>query len=349
MLNLLDLMRDYSRHKHEKRIHDSTSGSALKFGGLSYIDDPDWVVSKSTAVTQMVGRPFPLKIASHLVDSYYPLPQRPDMAFSFLWMAINAAFHQLAVRESYAANKKNITDDYGLDCTVTSIMKTGTTIVGLDGSFRDLSGWFEHLIAAVPDKLLSMVATMCVQSVAINHHNCSDQYRSLAFNGLKKREPDLVRAIEASYGAAYACLCNPVIDIASKELDYALSNPRDAQRIIRSLTFDLRRLIKGEAVTMLEHNSTTEHKVHLTLSSRLKFFVRNVLYASRNNIAHGKVSSRLNSNTTKKDSYDANIYLYIAGYIVLSVLLVDLKHASPIVLSQALRNARSLPSWSYSS
>lgn len=345
MLNLLELMRDYTRQKHEKRIHDSTLGSALKFGSLSYIDDPDWVVPGPAAAAKLVSRPFPLKIASHLVDSYYHLPQRPDMAFAFLWMAINAAFHQLALRESYVANKVSISDTYGLKCTVASIKKAGSTVVGVDGRFRDLSDWFEHLIAAVPEKLLSMVATMCVQSVAVELHNCSDRYSSLAFKGLKKREPDLTNALQSSYGAAYSALCNPAINIITRELDYALSDPGKAQEIIRSLTFDLRRLLNGEWVTMRAHKSTTQYDVHLTLSSRLSFFVRNILYASRNNIAHGKVSSRLNSDTTKKDSYAANVYLYITGYIVLSVLLVDLKHAAPIVLSQALRNIRILPSW----
>jgi hypothetical protein len=345
MLELLDLMRNYKRHKHEKRVHDSTAGSALELGNLSYIDDPDWVAPNPANLTQLAGRPFPLKIASHLVDSYYHLPQRPDMAFAFLWMAINAAFHQLALRESYVAGKTNISDDYGLECTVASITNAGSRVVGVGGTFRDLSGWLEHLVAAVPEKLLSMVATMCVQSIAVELHNCSERYRSQAFNGLKKREPNLIDALRSSYGAAYADLCNPVIDIATRELDYALLDARKAQAVIRSLTFDLRRLIKGETVSMRAHNSSALHYVQLSPSSRMTFFVRNVLYASRNNMAHGKVSSRLNSDTTKKDSYAANVYLYIAGYIVLSVLLVDLRHAAPIVLSQALRNVILLPSW----
>ena len=53
----------------------------------------------------------------------------------------------------------------------------------------------------------------------------------------------------------------------------------------------------------------------------IKFIVKNILYAIRNNTVHGKIASRLNSKHKNKDSYESSKYIYLLGYLFLSVML----------------------------
>lgn len=338
---MLSLLKNYDKTRHLKKIKVATHSASIPLQSFVFMNDPYWV-SNQTFPVNVDEIIFPKKISSHVIDSYAQLPERPDLAFMFLWMAINAAYHQLAIRESFAANRERITDDYGLDCMLANIVSQFNRPIGVAGSFKVLEAHLDVLLKRIPEKITAMMATTWLRSIAAENHKCSSRYTSRSYEALRKNFPTFSSAIEVSYGSAYADLCNPVIDISTRELSYAISDDIKAKAIIRSFSKKIGELLADGTVN-LQHRATKSNiTLVMSMEDRLKILIRNGLYASRNNIAHGKVSSRLNSETANRDSYYANIYLYVSGYIILSILLVELKFAYPIVVRQAFENMQLL-------
>ena len=338
---MLSLLTNYDRQRHLEIISLATNSKKMSWHSFSFLNDPLWV-SKPSASASNPEIPFPKKIASHLIDSYYQLPERPDMAFIFLWMAINAAYQETAIRHSFAINKERISDDYGLDCALSALVSRFKNVIGVDGSFKTLEGHLEDLLKKTPQKILAMMATSWLRSIAAEHFQCSGRYTSRSYEALRKKFPALASAIENSYGLAYSELCRPFIDIETKEINYSIFDNSKAKSIIRSLSKKLGELLSDGAMSLQLRASKGTVLIKFSMEDRVRVLLRNGLYASRNNIAHGKVSSRLNSETANRESYSANIFIYISGYIFLSILLVELKYATPVVIRQALKNINSL-------
>jgi hypothetical protein len=303
----------------------------MEMRNFSFMFDPQW----STAAHKL-----PSKVASLLLDSYYHLPDRPDLAFLCLWMAFNSSFSQIAVRESYLTNKSNLSDDFGLDCAAEAITNNANMGIVIDGSNRTLLDFLLLAMKVIPQKLTSMIATNAVRSIAFKLHQCGGRYESKAFNGLKGNFPILGQLIIDCHGSAYSHIVSPFIGIKNREIDLISNDPKRSQNIIRSLSQVFQDLFRTGNSTMRSHNSTQVSALTLTESERISLLLRYVLYASRNNLSHGKVSSRLNSDTANPESYKSNIYLYIVCYAFLSILFVNLGHASNIVIRQAMQNLK---------
>jgi hypothetical protein len=322
-------------------IQVATHSASIPLQSFVFMSDPYWVSSQTFPADddEII---FPKKISSHIIDSYAQLPERPDLAFMFLWMAINASYHQLAIRESFAADRERITDDYGLDCALANMVSQFSRPIGVAGSFKVLEAHLDVLLKRIPKKITAMMATAWLRSIAAENHKCSSRYTSRSYEALRKNFPIFSSAIEVSYGAAYTELCNPTIDISTRELRYGITDDIKAKAIIRSFSKKIGELLACGATNLQPRGTKNNITLVMSMADRLKILLRNGLYASRNNIAHGKVSSRLNSETANRESYYANIYLYVAGYIILSILLVELKYAYPIVVRQAFENMQLL-------
>ena len=62
------------------------------------------------------------------------------------------------------------------------------------------------------------------------------------------------------------------------------------------------------------------------------------MYAIRNNTVHGKIASRLNSETKNKNSYSSSTYVYLLGYMFLTISLYELEHIYDSDLNINLQN-----------
>lgn len=328
MKSLQALLEKYDRHHHIERIRAKTHHRTLPPEKFNVIFDPSWATNAK----------LPNRISSLLIDSYSQLPERPDLAFICLWMSFNAAYQQLAIRDAYTKNKTNITDEYGLTCVCEAVAKKFDLPLAVRGSYRSLLDYLTLIVSASPSKLFSMVATNAVQSIALGLQGCGGVYASKSFNGLKSKFPALVQAVEASYGKAYSNVASVWLELETRQLEFVISDPDRAQSIIRSLTEKLTGLIVFGEATFELHNTSSVAIVKLSNTERFEFFLRYVLYASRNNMAHGKVSSRLNSDTASAASYDANICIYVSCYIIFAVILVELGYGSKTLIHQAIKN-----------
>ena len=81
MDDILKLAKDYSKERHLDLLPRCNNNILDK---LDYIYDENW---------ENQGVPYPYEILTYLFDSYYVLPERPDLAAVFCWQAINHSYY----------------------------------------------------------------------------------------------------------------------------------------------------------------------------------------------------------------------------------------------------------------
>ena len=81
MDDILKLAKDYSKKRHLDLL---PCGNNNILENLDYIYDENW---------ENQGVPYPYEILTYLFDSYYVLPERPDLAALFCWQAINHSYY----------------------------------------------------------------------------------------------------------------------------------------------------------------------------------------------------------------------------------------------------------------
>lgn len=81
MDDILKLAKDYSKERHLDLLPRCNNNILDK---LDYIYDENW---------ENQGVSYPYEILTYLFDSYYVLPERPDLAALFCWQAINHSYY----------------------------------------------------------------------------------------------------------------------------------------------------------------------------------------------------------------------------------------------------------------
>ena len=81
MDDILKLAKDYSKKRHLDLL---PRGNNNILENLDFIYDENW---------ENQGVPYPYEILTYLFDSYYVLPERPDLAALFCWQAINHSYY----------------------------------------------------------------------------------------------------------------------------------------------------------------------------------------------------------------------------------------------------------------
>ena len=81
MNGILKLAKKYSKQYHLSLLPCEDSNNLLC--NLNFLYDEKWENQNS----------YPYEILTYLFDSYYVLPQRPDLAALFCWQAINHSYY----------------------------------------------------------------------------------------------------------------------------------------------------------------------------------------------------------------------------------------------------------------
>ncbi len=81
MNDILRLARNYSKNNHLNLLPCCDNNFLNNF---NFIYDENWEREEAS---------FPYEILTYLFDSYYVLPQRPDLATLFCWQAINHSYY----------------------------------------------------------------------------------------------------------------------------------------------------------------------------------------------------------------------------------------------------------------
>lgn len=294
----LNLIKNYNKIKHQEMLGSNKLH-------INYMYTKKWDNEKH----------IPYVLKTHLLDSYYCLPERPDMAFTFLWKCINNTYSTYQIRESTEVLKG---DSKLLEFMSENIVKKLNNSISYDGVKYEIKDLIKMYIENIPNKLLSFVSNYILKSYVIEKQLKDERYISSSYNTFRKKFKNIHNIITLNYGENYLKLCNPCIN--NGEINLNISDEKKGEEIIKSLTKKLKELIiRGE--TVLTHNGKNDTLKLQNDTEYIQFILFNILYAIRNNTVHGKIASRLNSNYLNGKSFRSSKYTYLLGYMFLSIML----------------------------
>ncbi|WP_131537580.1 RDD family protein [Pedobacter nototheniae] len=261
----------------------------------------------------------PVIVLSGLIDSYYCLPERPDLAFSNIWTAINNSYTATRVQTlldagdfTHQTGDANSIDDF-IDKLVPlkdNLILPGKTIYQL----------IQDYAALAPDKTLRFIANIVLKGYIIDDPSFPRALKSQTYFTFKNKFEDIYNGIIASYGTAYRSICQPAI--SNYKINLNINNVVKSKSIPRSLAEKLRTLLTSGTVNVTEPGLGSAHTLIFTGEQQyINFVFRNMLYATRNNNFHGNVVQRLNSEYKNGDSVKASIYIYYLAHMFLSLTL----------------------------
>lgn len=329
-MNTIELLKNYDKNKHIEIFSDKN----LKHINLKYISSDKWLTDKD----------IPYVLKTHLLDSYYCLPERPDMAFTFLWKCINNSYTELFIQKN-PTSIGQLSDSKSIDTLIDVVEKNLNVYINEQVTIKIM---IEKFIDNIPIKLTRFIANFILKNYVLEKKyydenkktaGIANKYISSSYTTFKSQFKNVHNIIINTYGEAYAKITQPEIKKNNIYLNIHDENKEKSKNIIKSLANKLQELLIKRSVNL--NDSKEENTFTLELSddkNYINFIVRNLLYAIRNNTVHGKIASRLNSQTKNKDSYSSSVYIYLLGYMFLTISLYELGYISNSDLNINLEN-----------
>jgi len=319
-IRVANLALSYNKSKHiQIATFQNNDELASWYKSFKKIRPSNWIAKKD----------LPAIVLSSLVDSYYLLPERPDMAFPFLWSGINSIYNDLYISK-LPASAKTVKDSDGIDAAAGLIVSVlddeiplGIKKFGRDKiTIRDL---LKEYIAKAETRNLNYAASTYLKGYAISNHNATcaphDCIRKILISQSYKtalnKFKDLHDHICATAGTKY--LANSTINENSDKTDCEIKpvNNDYSRKITHAIGEEIRTLTISANPTFFASDNVW-----------ILFIVHTFLYSSRNSAIHGNSTSRINSAHFDKDHVKSAIWTYKIGYCVLSILLYIRKDAT---------------------
>jgi len=307
-LNTLKLLKQYDRNKHIGIFTDKNTN----YINLRYINSDKWIKDDSV----------PYIIKTHLLDSYYCLPERPDMAFTLLWKCINNSYTELFIKKN-PTSEKRLTDSKSIDILVDVIIKNFNVFISEEITIKMM---IEKFVENVPIKLTSFIANFVLKNYVLekkyfdrnrNTIGIANKYISSSYTTFKSKFKDIYQAIINTYGESYYKITKPEIKEGNVYLN--INDKNKSRNIIKSLSNKFYELLVKKEILLKDDKEEKSYLIKIKDDKEyINFIIRNFLYAIRNNIIHGKIASRLNSRTKN--------YIYLLRCMFLTIALYELNY-----------------------
>ncbi|MFA8437274.1 MAG: hypothetical protein ACEPOZ_22430 [Marinifilaceae bacterium] len=324
-VNYVKLLSKYSREKHLKSFLANFSKIDFKINPIinTNWNDPIW----------MENNQMPYIALTHLIDSYYCLPERPDMAFTYIWKAINNSYVKFAKNTKItkilhnAANNidlsnreyrelNTLTDSEGIIIFKESIFNHRNDIIKDGISIMNL---LKNYISLIPLKTLRFISNIILKGYVVDNQQFPTLTNNSSYFTIKKNYLDLYDAIVNTYGISYKNISNPVLNGIKIKIGIVDTDENKSRAIIHSLSLKIKELLTNQETVFSNSDSTINITINLSDEELIDFMLRVVLYTIRNNSVHGNVVERLNSDYANKDSLKASIYVYFLAHYFLSL------------------------------
>lgn len=316
MDDILKLAKDYSKKRHLDLL---PHGNNNILENLDFIYDENWE-------NQCV--PYPYEILTYLFDSYYVLPERPDLAALFCWQAIN---HSYYVQQLSDNNVGFCQDTKGVELVRDAILGDW------NNKYKTV---LEPFLKKMPDKTFHYVASYMLKGYAMEKKGIAEKYRATSYKSLKRKILLLSDILDNAYGKLYCQISNPTLIGNVVNLGIANANKRKSRDITHSFGMKLRALMLGKEVEITFCDvQRTKKKYKFTDEERLSFVLFGILYASRCNNFHGNVAARMNSINANKDTFKMYTDMFLTEYIILAIHLNSQGALSDMVLNKVKENA----------
>ena len=269
-----------------------------------------------------------LEILTYLFDSYYVLPERPDLAALFCWQAIN---HSYYVQQLSDNNVGFCQDTKGVELVRDAILGDW------NNKYKTV---LEPFLKRMPDKTFHYVASYMLKGYAMEKKGIAEKYRATSYKSLKRKISSLSDILDNAYGKSYCQISNPTLigNVVNLGIDNA--NKRKSRDVTHSFGMKLRALMLGKEVEITFCDvQRTKKKYKFTDEERLSFVLFGILYASRCNNFHGNVAARMNSINANKDTFKMYTDMFLTEYIILTIHLNSQGALSDVVLNKVKKNA----------
>lgn len=286
---------------------------------IIYIYDENW---------ENQGVPYPYEILTYLFDSYYVLPERPDLAALFCWQAIN---HSYYVQQLSDNNVGFCQDTRGIE------LVRDTILVDWNNKYKAI---LEPFLKRMPDKTFHYVASYMLKGYAMEKNGIAEKYWATSYKSLKRKIPLLLDILDNAYGKSYCQISNPTLVNNEVDLGITNANKGKSRAITHSFGIKLRALMLGEEVEITFCDVQGTKKIYkFTEVERMSFVLFGILYASRCNNFHGNVAARMNSINANKDTFKMYTDMFLTEYIILAIHLNSQCALSDVVLNKVKKNA----------
>ena len=315
MDDILRLAKNYSKECHLNLL---PCGDNNILENIHFLYDENW---------ENQGASYPYEILTYLFDSYYVLPQRPDLAALFCWQAIN---HSYYVQQLSDNSVGFCLDTKGVECV------RGAILANWNNKYKAI---LEPFLERLPDKTFHYVASYMLKGYAMEKNGIAEKYRASSYKSLKGKISLLSEILDNAYGKSYCQISNPTLIGNTVDLGISDANKGKSRAITHSFGIKLRALMLGEEaeITFCDAQGTKK-KYKFTDEERLSFVLFGILYASRCNNFHGNVAARMNSINANRDTFRMYTDMFLTEYIILAIHMNSQGKLSDAALGEVGRN-----------
>ena len=309
------LAKNYSKECHLNLL---PCGDNNILENIHFLYDENW---------ENQGASYPYEILTYLFDSYYVLPQRPDLAALFCWQAIN---HSYYVQQLSDNSVGFCLDTKGVEFVC------GAILANWNNKYKAI---LEPFLERLPDKTFHYVASYMLKGYAMEKNGIAEKYRASSYKSLKGKILLLSEILDNAYGKSYCQISNPTLIGNTVDLGISDANKGKSRAITHSFGIKLRALMSGEEseITFCDAQGTKK-KYKFTDEERLSFVLFGILYASRCNNFHGNVAARMNSINANRDTFRMYTDMFLTEYIILAIHMNSQGELSDMALNEVGKN-----------
>lgn len=288
MDDILKIAKNYSKEKHIELLPASENNI---LDSLLFLFDENW---------EEEGAEYPYEIITYLLDCYYVLPERPDLASLFCWQAINHSYYN------------ELLGDLSRRCSDTDgVKKVCEDILSNKAKYDPI---LQQFIVKLPIKVFHYVASYMLKGYIMDRANIDRRYRASSYDTIKRYIPVIRDIIEKSYGEALRNISNP--SIMNNKISLNIIDGAKSRQIIHSFALKLKELLIRKETEITFYEAETREAFQFTDQDKIYFILFGILYASRCNNFHGNVAARMNSINADKETFKmyTDIYFFAGIY-----------------------------------
>lgn len=315
MDDILRLAKNYSKECHLDLL---PCGDNNILENIHFLYDENW---------ENQGASYPYEILTYLFDSYYVLPQRPDLAALFCWQAINHSYYVQQLSDNSVG--------FCLDTKGVEFVR-GAILANWNNKYKAI---LEPFLERLPDKTFHYVASYMLKGYAMEKNGIAEKYRASSYKSLKGKISLLSEILDNAYGKSYCQISNPTLIGNTVDLGISDANKGKSRAITHSFGIKLRTLMLGEEaeITFCDAQGTKK-KYKFTDEERFSFVLFGILYASRCNNFHGNVAARMNSINANRDTFRMYTDMFLTEYIILAIHMNSQGELSDMALNEVGKN-----------
>ena len=299
-----DLLRNYTQKNHIDILY-------------SNINRIDFDIKPLSSTSWENGTSLPYVATSYLLDSYSCLPDRPDMAFTFLWKSINNCYKKIGTQIILNSSNTNtrLSDSLGIDYLIDEINKKKNDAISTNYSLISL---INEYVKVLPIKPFKFLANQILKGYIMEDAGIPNLLIGSTYSSFKKTYSDLYQKIISTYGQAYKAICTP--SIINNEVELGITDLHKSKTIPESLANKLKDLLDNRTTTITSSGGSNPITLSISDDKQLiALLIKTFLYSIRNNSVHGNLVSRLNSDYVNNDSLKTAINIYFLGHLFLSL------------------------------